>query len=66
MHEPTQDLAHARSVRLLDALVVAAAVGALVASAAVLTRGFGPEFMAILWIWALHSIVGAKTRQCVL
>jgi hypothetical protein len=66
MHEPTQDLAQVRSMRLLDALVVAAAASALVASAAVVTRGFGPEFVAILRIWALHSIMGAKTRQCVL
>jgi hypothetical protein len=66
MHEPTQDLAQVRSMRLLDALVVAAAASALVASAAVVTRGCGPEFMAILWIWVLHSIMGAETKQCVL
>ena len=43
----------ARRVRLLDAMVLIAG------TAVVLAVSRGPEWMAMLWIWCLHSLIGA-------
>ena len=43
----------ARRVRLLDAMVLIAG------TAVVLAVSRGPEWMGMLWIWGIHSLIGA-------
>ncbi len=53
MDEPRKIGKPVRSASLLDAMILVAA------AAAVLTVSRGPEWMAMLWIWGVHSVIGA-------
>ena len=51
--EPRQISRTSRRGRLLDAMILVAA------TAGVLAVSRGPEWMAMLWIWGVHSVIGA-------
>ena len=53
MDEPRKTCKAVRRVRLLDAMVLIAG------TAVVLAVIHGPEWKAMLWIWGLHSSIGA-------
>jgi hypothetical protein len=51
--EPRQLGGTSRGVRLLDAMALVAA------TAVVLAVCRGPEWMAMLWIWGVHSVIAS-------